>query len=225
MAIDFAAKNSTVISMDDQITLYVIVGSIIATLVLGFALTFPINGKIKKHNKRLKVIRSVNLNAVQSMVSQEKMLTENTKKIEADLSELEAMLSQKKDVSNLIDSFVDTAEEKNLIFDSLQPLPGKVISLEDEDKEVKAKSRKAKTTGLVNKKTEETKAMFLETVMRVELTSSFSDFLTFLWETERLDKTLRVKYLSIVGAEEGSTHKYRMIISVLKFLNNENNKN
>lgn len=218
MAIDFTAKNPVVMGMDSQITITVIVASVLLTPLLVFLLTMPINNKYKKHQSRLKLIRSVNLNAINGMQEEEKRLKIETDRISSELAYLEQMLSQQKDVSNLIDSFVETAEERNLTFDSLQPLPSNIIHIDVPENDPQS-GRKGRTAA--GNETDEDKPVFSETVIQIELTASFNDFLTFLWETENLDKTLRVKYLSVLPSGRPEIYKYNIVISVLKYLNKE----
>lgn len=228
MAIDFTAKNPVVMSMDDQITISVIGGAIALTALLVFLCTLPINMKLKQQQKRLDLIRSVNLSSIASMEKDEQGLKSEDKRVIDELGELEVMLSQQKDVSNLIDAFVDTAAERNLTFDSLQPLPGNIIKLDDEEEEDSKgrkgrKSRSKSKPKVVGKaKKEEEKVVFSETIMQIELSATFNDFLAFLWETENLDKTLRVKYLTINNDGRPNLYKYNVVISVLKYLNYEN---
>lgn len=211
MAIDFTSQKQLDISLDAKITIGVIAGSVVLAILLSIVTTMPINAKIKENKSRLNLIRSVNLSSVNVMAKEETKLLTEKERVDTEFDELKIMLTKKRDVSNLIDSFLLTAKERNLTFNSIQPLPGKLIYEEEKDK---ANSRSRGRT----KDDEPRIPLFEETVMGLELDASFADFLVFLWDTEKLDRTLRLKSLNVLTNTSTGIHRYRMVISVFKYL-------
>ena len=111
------------------------------------------------------------------------------------LFRLEIGLKEKQNISTLLDGLIMTARKRNIEFTYVKPLPQKNIILKDINLHI------------------------MQIPVSVELEASFSDFIGFLWETEKMKFNLQVNQISIeTNPKNNLKHIEKITVSVFELI-------
>ena len=185
---------------DFFINIFVSILSLVFLGILWLFLITPLTIKSKELNVKLNSILRIDKNEISNLVSTKDSLNKEKNKLNKDLTISRNKLSLKKDISTLLDKFIQTAKKRNLEFTYIKPLPKQETILENE----------------------ETKLVVKETPILIELESGFSEFIQFLWDTEHSDELFKIKKLTIeINPKNAFRHKQSLTLSVYQLLDLE----
>ena len=182
------------------INIFVSILSLVFLGILWLYLITPLTIKSKELNVKLNSISRIDKNEIPNLVSTKDSLNKEKNKLNKNLAISRSKLSLKKDISTLLDKFIQTAKKRNLEFTYIKPLPKQETILENEG----------------------TKLVIKETPILIELESGFSEFIQFLWDIEHSDELFKIKKLTIeINPKNAFRHKQSLTLSVYQLLDLE----
>ena len=132
---------------------------------------------------------------ISNLNNEKKTLMRNRDLLSKRLFRLEIGLKEKQNISTLLDGLIMTARKRNIEFTYVKPLPQKNIILKDINLHI------------------------MQIPVSVELEASFSDFIGFLWETEKMKFNLQVNQISIeTNPKNNLKHIEKITVSVFELI-------